>query len=193
MSTEANAKRGKRNRSYGNECERAVVRYLRTREGGGWDADTTRNATNGKQSLRGDIVIADAPHVTLEVKGVTQPAIVKWLGQLDDEAPELPRKALVWKHQNAVMKRPGDWLTFVQHWPLDFWFDEIGPVMDTFDELGARELLSIVGWLDVEHGPYRAGERPKALLYSDPEFGEFLLMRFSSFADEVLPRWEGQR
>lgn len=178
---------GARSRNRGAETEQATVRYLRD---AGWDADSTRNRSQGKQSLRGDIWVGDIPHATIEVKGGVQPRIVTWLGQLEDEAQGQPCKALIWRVPGR--SDPAEWLVFAANHPLDFWQDEIGQPLDAPEHLGKPALAAVVGWLDIEWCNADPGWRPEpALHWCDPGYGEFLLMRLSSFVTEVLPRWEG--
>ena len=168
-------------RAKGRAAEQAAARWL---TGSGWPTKR-RLAGNGQA---GDLIIEAAPHVVVDVKDRPVPRIHDWLAQLDAEAAGRRCQALLWKPWSKGPD-PACWLAVVANYPLDWFGTEVGPVAECFDNLGTPELRSILGWLDVEHGLYGKRNAP-ALFWDSIEFGEWLLMRGSTFATEVLPCWE---
>lgn len=196
--TAANAARGRTNRGKGNEAERAAARWLTAED---WPTTTTRNAERGagRQSAHGDLLIADAPHVITDVKNTQYPLTATWLEQLGAEADDQPHQVLLWKHPQAAMSRPGEWLAIVADDPLStmprglLWHRPL-----EVDALTMTALSDVLGWLTVEHTWRDAcSVEPSlpALTWWRGDGGGghrcWLLMRASTWATEVLPCWEG--
>lgn len=170
-------------RSKGKVSENAVCRWLTA---SGWQ--TKRRLSGNGQA--GDLIVEAAPHVVIDVKDRAVPVVYDWLGQLEAEAAGRPCQALLWKPWSKGPD-PAKWLAFVANHPLDWFRREVARPRDAFDNLGTPELRSILGWFDVMHLPYGMDPPPPALFWDSIEHGEFLLMRASTFVEEVLPCWEG--
>lgn len=165
-------------RNKGKRSELDVARYL---ENADWTAKR-RLSGNGQA---GDLLIADAPHVVIDVKDRAEPRISDWLDQLDAEADGRPHQCLVWKPFSKGAD-PGAWLALVANYPHAMFQREIArPRTLAVPSLTTPVLRSMVGWFDIEHHGLTVGWPPPALYWQD-----WLIMRFSVFADEVLCRWE---
>ena len=163
-------------RAKGKASENAVCRWL---TGDGWP--TKRRLSGNGQA--GDLIIEAAPHVVVDVKDRAEPRIHDWLAQLDAEAAGRRCQALLWKPWSKGPD-PACWLAVVANYPLDAWMYR-DPGLEVLD---TPTLRSVLGWLDVESGPY-PGLTSK-LFYDSIDRGEWLLMRASTWAEEVLPCWE---
>lgn len=167
-------------RAKGAKAEKAAARWL-TAEG--WPTKR-RLAGNGQA---GDLMIADAPHVVVDVKDRPAPAVTTWLGQLDAEADGRPHQLLLWKPWSKG-PNPGDWLAIVANEPMGYYSNNVRrPVTFDVAALDTPALRSVLGWLDVEYRA-RLGDWADPALY----WQDWLLMRASTWAAEVLPCWEGQ-
>ena len=169
---------GASQRNKGKRSELDVVRYL---ENADWSAKR-RLSGNGQA---GDLLIADAPHVVIDVKDRVDPRISEWLIQLEAEAEGRPHQCLVWKPFSKGAD-PGSWLALVANHPHAMFQREIArPRTLDVPSLTTPVLRSLLGWFDIEHRNRPDVFPPPALSWQG-----WLVMRFSTFADEMLPRWE---
>lgn len=168
-------------RNKGARAERAAANYLTQK---GWSAKR-RLSGNGQA---GDLMLNDAPHVVLDVKDRAEPRVYGWLDQLAEEANGRHCRAVVWKPWSQGAN-PAEWLVIAANWPLDWLQTEVyGRVLRGYDgDLDTPALRAVLGWLTVEHtnDPCRP-----VLGWTGPDWSEWLLMRLSTFVDDVLPRWE---
>ena len=168
-------------RAKGKASENAACRWL---TGAGWP--TKRRLSGNGQA--GDLIIEAAPHVVVDVKDRAEPRIHDWLAQLDAEAAGRRCQALLWKPWSKGPD-PALWLAIVADHPLDWMQNMVyGRVLRGYDgDLTTPALRAVLGWLEVEH---TNDPGCPVLGWTGPDWSEWLLMRASTWADEVLPYWE---
>lgn len=164
-------------RAKGRAAEQAAARWLTEN---GWPTKR-RLAGNGQA---GDLMIADAPDVVVDVKARKQLAIPAWLDQLTAEADGRPHMALIVKVDGVA--DPGRWLAV---WPGEFDdFDEVyaqpaEPFVGVWrDRLMDKPTVSaVLGWLTLED----------AWTPSAPRVGwdGWRLSFAESWIADVLPKW----
>ena len=167
---------GAHSRNKGVAAEKAVARWLTAN---GWPTKR-RLAGNGQA---GDLMIADAPDVVVDVKDRQQLAVSAWLDQLDLEAAGRAHTALVVKV--AGCSDPGEWVAVCANEPHAYFRRHIQrPRTLESPSLDLPTWRNAVGWLNVEHTAAEQEFRTPALYWQDN-----LLMRLSSFAECLLPEW----
>ena len=158
-------------RAKGREQEQIVARWLTQN---GWPTKR-RLAGNGQA---GDLMIADAPDVVVDVKARKQLAVAAWLDQLETEADGRPHMALVVKVDGVA--DPARWLVVANCWPLETRSAWWGYALDK------GGVTAILGWLEVQSataGHMGAGQGVVV-------HGDWSLMLAETWLDKVLPEWQ---
>ena len=94
---------GSSSRRKGSRAEVAVVHALRR---AGWDAETSRNALEGRRT--GDDIVWNGP-ASIEVKDHARMDLAGWLGQAQDNAGNRP--AVVWHKKRGTADAEGWYVT----------------------------------------------------------------------------------
>ena len=157
-------------RAKGIAAEKTFARWLTDN---GWPTKR-RLAGNGQA---GDLMIADAPDVVVDVKDRQQLRLHDWLVQLVDEADGREHMALVVKV--AGVADPGRWLVVANTWPLGTRSAWWGYLLDK------GGVAAILGWLEVQSATTGHMGAARGVVIH----GEWSLMYGETWLAEVLPEW----
>lgn len=167
-------------RAKGREQEQIFARWLTQN---GWPTKR-RLAGNGQA---GDLMIADAPDVVVDVKARSQWRLKPWLDQLVTEADGRPHMTLVAKVPGVA--DPGRWLAVVPSTQVAH--VEIHREVDLYGPLDASDTAAVLGWLQLEADVSEAPEWCAGVMWETPysyDWNWHLLLA-STWREFVLPVW----